>query len=81
MNTKLLFLVLAISIIVIVPVVNAETTRTASTETTCTNGLCTKTLYSGSMFMEDMGGLVMVSGTVLVQYPSFGVLPWLGEPY
>lgn len=27
-----------------------------------------------------MGGLVMVSGTVLVQYPSFGVLPWLGGP-
>lgn len=27
-----------------------------------------------------MGGLVMVSGSVLVQYPSFGVLPWLGGP-
>ena len=27
-----------------------------------------------------MGGLVIVSGTVLVQYPSFGVLPWLGGP-
>lgn len=27
-----------------------------------------------------MGGLVSVMGSVFVQYPSFGVLPWLGGP-
>lgn len=43
-----------VALLFIAPAVYAETTRTASTETTCLDGLCTKTLYSGSMFMQDV---------------------------
>jgi hypothetical protein len=32
------------------------------------------------MVFFAMGGLVMVSGTVLVQYPNFGIFPFLGGP-